>query len=76
MSGGLHRLHRARDEARRRVDNCRSELRRFEGYADPAREHDISLLCRLQRDLRLAETDAAHAALQLEDALHEEGLDL
>ena len=34
------------------------------------------MLCRLPRDLRVAEQDAAYAALQLEDALKAEGLAL
>lgn len=73
MSGTLHRLHRERDSARKRVDFCRAELARFEGYADPAKEHDSVMLCRLARDLRVAEQDAAYAALQLEKALKAEG---
>ncbi len=76
MDGRLHRLHGERDQARKRVDYCRRELRRFESYADTSREHDMALLCRLQRDLRLAEQDAAYATTQLEDALREEGLAL
>ena len=65
MTGRLHRLHRDRDQARGRVDWCRTELARFESYADPAKEHDSVMLCR-----------AAYAALQLEDALKAEGLAL
>ena len=74
MTGRLHRLHRVRDEARRRVDWARAELSRFESYADPAKEHDALMLCRLARDLRVAEQDAAHAMLTLEDAMKAEGL--
>ena len=75
VTGRLHRLHRERDSARKRVDYCREELARFEGYATSS-EIDTLRLCRLKRDLRISEMDAAHAALQLEDALREEGLAL
>jgi hypothetical protein len=45
--------------ARQRVENCVSELARFESYATSS-EHDQALLCRLARDLRLAEADLRH----------------
>ena len=69
MSGRLHQLHGERDRARARVDWCRQKLVRFESYADPKQEHDCLMLCRLQRDLRVAEQDAGYAMLQLEDAM-------
>ena len=75
MNGTLHRLHRERDSARKRVDYCREELARFESYATSS-EIDSMRVCRLKRDLRIAEMDAAHAALQLEDELNAEGLAL
>ena len=76
MSNRLHRLHSERDRARQRVDYCRAELSRFESYADKSRESDMVMLCRLARDLRVAKQDAAYAALQLEDALRDQGLAL
>ena len=76
MSGILHRLHCDRDSASKRVDYCREELARFEGYATPAKEHQRVMLNKLARDARLAEMDYAHATLQLEDALREEGLSM
>ena len=75
VTGWLHRLHRERDSARKRVDYCRAELARFESYATSS-EIDTLRMCRLKRDLRISEMDAAHASLQLEDALREEGLAL
>ena len=75
VTGWLHRLHRERDNARKRVNYCREELARFEGYATSS-EIDTLRMCRLKRDLRLAEQDAAYAALQVEDALRDEGLAL
>lgn len=76
MDGRLNRLHRERDQAQRRVDYCRRELSRFESYADPSRETDMVMLCKLQRDLRISERAAGYAALQLEDALDDEELNL
>ena len=67
-AGRLHRLHRERDSAHKRVDYCRAELARFESYATSS-EIDTLRMCRLKRDLRISEMDAAHAALQLEDEL-------
>ena len=76
MNGTLHRLHCERDSARKRVENCREELARFEGYADPTKEPHRVMLNKLARDARLAEMDYAHATLQLEDELKSEGLAL
>ena len=53
VAGWLHRLHRERDNARARLNNCRAELQRFEGYADPETDHDAVMLSKLQRDSRI-----------------------
>jgi hypothetical protein len=45
--------------ARERVRYCESELARFESYATTS-EPDQVMLCRLARDLRLAEADLEH----------------
>jgi hypothetical protein len=64
------------DRAKKRLRDCRAELARFEAYANPAKEPDALCLCRLQRDVRVAESDYVHAMRDIEQAREAAGLNL